>query len=489
MAITILGLGPGPVEQLTCEAWRILNEADEIYVRTRRHPTLAGLPERLTVHSFDVFYEQAQDFDQVYEAIAGEVLRLGQRPSGVIYAVPGHPLVGEATVTRILALAGPAQVPVRIVGAPSFIEPTLVALRLDALAGLQMADALDLAARHHPPLNPDVPAIIGQLYDREVASGVKLTLMNQYPDEHPVTLIRSAGMPEERVEVLPLYELDRHDCDHLTTLYVPPLPQPGGLETFQDTIARLRAPDGCPWDREQTHQTLRRNLLEETYEALHALDADDREALCEELGDLLLQIVLHSQMAVEAGEFSMAQVIARIDAKIKRRHPHVFGNVHVTGAQEVIANWEAIKHGERQAKASHAASALSGVPLDLPALAQAEAYGQRAARLGFDWPDVEGVLDKVNEELCELRQAAGPEMRTAEFGDLLFTLVNVARWLDIDPEAALRQANARFARRFRAIEEQAQAQGRRLSEMNLTEMEQLWQTAKQSRGGNLWETL
>lgn len=480
MAITILGLGPGRADQLTREAWQVLTEAREIYLRTRRHPTVAGLPPHVEQYSFDDVYDQASDFDQVYNAIAGQVIRLGQRPQGVIYAVPGHPLVGESTVTRIMQLAEQAHLPVRIVGAPSFAEAAITALKLDAMAGLQIADALDLAALHHPPLNPDAPAIIGQVYNRNVASGVKLTLMNQYPDDHPVTLLHALGTPQERVETLPLYELDRRECGHLTSLYVPPLSQPGSLETFQDTIARLRAPDGCPWDREQTHQTLRRNLLEETYEVLHALDTDDADALCQELGDLLLQIVLHSQIAIESGEFSMARVIAHIDAKIKRRHPHVFGDVKVRGVQDVISNWEAIKRDERgrETPSNNHTSALAGVPPTLPALAQAEAYGQRAARFGFDWPNVEGVLDKVNEELNELAQAAGPEARTAEFGDVLFALVNAARWLEIDPEAALRQANARFARRFHAIEKQALAQGRHLSDMNIDEMEQLWQAAK-----------
>ncbi len=481
MTITILGLGPGRINQLTLEAWQLLTEASELYLRTCRHPTVAGLPPHLQWHSFDALYDQAEDFEHVYDAIASQVVQLAQRPQGVIYAVPGHPLVGEATVTRILNLAEQAGINARVIGAPSFIEPVLEALRLDAMGGLQIFDALDLASMHHPPLNPDVPAIVGQLYSRQIAAEVKLTLMNQYPDEHPMTILQAAGTPSQRSESLPLYELDRRDYDHLTTLYVPPLAQPGGLEMFQDTIARLRAPDGCPWDREQTHQTLSRNLMEEAFEVLQVLDADDAGALCEELGDLLLQIVLHSQIAVESGEFSMAQVVAHIDAKIKRRHPHVFGNIQVSGVDDVISNWEAIKQGERE-QANHQAatnkSILAGVPAALPALAQAEAYGERAARLGFDWPNIAGVLDKVNEELRELEQTTEAQARTAEFGDLLFALVNVARWLGIDPEAALRQANAKFASRFQGVEEQARAQGRALPQMSLDEMEQLWQAVK-----------
>jgi len=293
--------------------------------------------------------------------------------------------------------------------------------------------------------------------------------------------MHAIGTDQERVETLPLYELDRRDdVSHLTTLYVPPLAQNGAFETFQDTIAHLRAPDGCPWDREQTHQSLRRNLLEETYEVLDAIHAEDVNALREELGDLLLQIVLHSQIAVEDGEFSLSDVIASIDAKIKRRHPHVFGDIQVSGVGDVVANWEAIKKGERTENGNGHLSALDGVPRELPALAQAEAYGDRAARVGFDWPDVKGVLDKVAEEVREVQSATHLEERAEEFGDLLFALVNAARWMKIDPEAALRTANAKFAARFRDVEAQARAQSRDLKGMSLADLDELWESAKQS---------
>jgi tetrapyrrole methylase family protein/MazG family protein len=478
MAITIVGLGPGDAMQLTREAWHVLAMADEVYLRTERHPTTPGLPAEPKLKSFDDLYEQAESFDALYDKIADQVVRLGQRPQGVVYAVPGHPLVGESTVTRILHRAEQAGLPVRIVNSVSFITPILVSLGLDALSGLQIADAVDIGAQYHPALNPDQPAIIGQLYTRELASQVKLTLMNQYPDEHPVKLMHAVGTPQERVETLPLHELDHHAVDHLTSLYVPPLIRAGAFETFQNTIAHLRAPDGCPWDREQTHQSLRRNLLEETYETLAALDADDASMLREELGDLLLQIVLHSQIAVEDGEFSMADVIAAIDAKIKRRHPHVFGDVSVSGVGDVITNWEAIKKSERAESGNGKKSALDGVPLDFPALAQAEAYCDRAARFGFDWPNADGVLDKVAEELREIGAAPDADARAEEFGDLMFALVNAARWMKIDPEAALRAANMKFANRFRQVEAQARAQSLDLKAMSLEELDRLWETAK-----------
>ncbi len=482
MSITIVGLGPGDPAQLTREAWEVLEAAQEVYLRTRRHPTVPHLPDHLVLHSFDHLYEEAEDFGELYTTIAAEVLALGRRPEGVIYAVPGHPLVGEASVSRILTGAAEAHLSVRIVAGLSFLEPVLTALRLDPLEGLQLCDAVELAARYHPPLNPDVPALVAQLYDRHLAADVKLTLMNQYPADHPVTLVLAAGTSQERLVSCPLYELDRREeVDHLTTLYVPPLPVPSSFEGFQDTVAHLRAPDGCPWDREQTHQSLRSGLLEEVYEVVDALDREDVAALREELGDLLLQVVMHSQIAVEAGEFSMAEVIAGVDAKIKRRHPHVWGERAVSGVEEVLRNWEALKQAEK-ASAGQPSSVLDGVPKALPALTMAYTYGRRAARVGFDWTQVDGVVDKIREEIEEVATAPDPESRARELGDLLFAVVNWARWLDVDPEAALREANARFARRFRWVEARVRELGLDMKAMDLDELEALWQQAKRADG-------
>nr|HID14963.1 nucleoside triphosphate pyrophosphohydrolase [Anaerolineae bacterium] len=280
------------------------------------------------------------------------------------------------------------------------------------------------------------------------------------------------------MRAMPLYELDRgEDFDHLTSLYVPPLPRTSSLEAFQDTIARLRAPDGCPWDRQQTHRSLRNNLLEEAYEALAALDAGDMDALREELGDLLLQIVLHCQMAVEAGEFSLAQVIEGIDAKIKRRHPHVFGDAVVADAGEVLRHWEEIKEEERKGEGS----LLSGVPRALPALARAQALQERAARVGFDWPHVRGVVEKIAEEMAELGKARA-ERREEELGDLLFSVVNLARWLGVDAESALREACERFTQRFAAMERLCRERGLDLASLGPAEQDELWEEAKRAAG-------
>jgi tetrapyrrole methylase family protein/MazG family protein len=484
MTITILGLGPGDPAHLTRQAWQLLSQAGELYLRTSRHPTVAGLPAHLKIHSFDHLYETLGDFDSVYEAIAEQVISLGERPEGVLYAVPGHPLLGESSVQRILARARERGLAVRLVEGLSFVEPVLSALGIDGLAGMQLADATDLAAAHHPPLDPDRPALIGQLYGQQLASEVKLTLMNSYPDDHPVTLVRAAGTAGSTLVSIPLYELDRNQqLDHLTTLFVPPLSHPGGLPAFQDTVARLRAPDGCPWDREQTHQSLRANLLEEAYEVLAALDAGDDDKLCEELGDLLMQIALHVQIATEAGTFRFADVIGRIDAKLKRRHPHVFGDVQVEGTADVLRNWEAIKAGERAASGEEDAhrSRLDGVPAILPSLARAQVLGDRAARTGFDWPDLEGVLAKVAEEVAELQAVEDRQARAWELGDLLFTLTNVARWLEVDAESALRDTCDRFVERYARMEQAARARGLDLASLPLEEQDSFWEEVKHRR--------
>jgi len=248
-----------------------------------------------------------------------------------------------------------------------------------------------------------------------------------------------------------------------------------------EVMARLRAADGCPWDREQTHETLRPYLLEETYEALEALDQKDWEEFRRELGDVLLQIVFHAQIAAEAGRFTMADVCQAIVDKLIHRHPHVFGDVEVDGADQVLRNWEQLKRAEKDDQ-ERPPSALDGIPAALPALLRAQRVQSRAARVGFDWERIDGPLDKVEEEFAELRQAwrTGDSRAVEdEFGDLLFALVNVARFLDVSPEDALRRAVAKFERRFRAVEAAFREQGRELADASLAQMDAAWDRVKE----------
>jgi len=244
--------------------------------------------------------------------------------------------------------------------------------------------------------------------------------------------------------------------------------------TLVDIIARLRGDDGCPWDRKQTHSSLRENLLEECYEVLEALDEEDSKKLCRELGDLLMQVVLHAQIATEAGEFELGDVINSINTKLIHRHPHVFGSLKVKDADEVLVNWEALKREERGTDTSM----LSHVPKEMPALSYSQEIQDRAARVGFDWEDIDGVIDKLAEEVSEFQQADSQEQKGREFGDLMFTLANIARRLGVDLESALREANRRFYQRFSCMEELCRQRGLNFADLSFDQQNALWEEAK-----------
>jgi len=477
--ITILGLGPGNPLHLTREAWNVLSSAEEVWLRTRQHPTVSSLPEAVTLHSFDDLYENGDSFEKVYQAIVQKVVDLGRRPQGVTYAVPGHPFVAEATGPEIARLAQAEGIDTVIIDGLSFLEPAFSALHLDPYPKTTLFDALELGGAHVPAFAPDTPVLVAQVYSRLVASEVKLTLTSVYPDKHPVFLVHAAGTADELVEELMLYEIDRSEhIGLLSCLYVPPLDEGTSFESFQEIVARLRAPDGCPWDREQTHESLRTHLLEETYETLSAIDTGDWAAMEEEFGDMLLQIVLHAQIGSEEGIFTINSLIKRIHDKIVRRHPHVFGNLELDGVRGVLHNWEKLKEDERKEKKEQK-GLLDGVPLALPALTQAQEYQDRAARVGFDWPQIEGVLDKIAEEIQEIKGATNIREVAEELGDLFFVLVNLARWKKVDAESALRETNLKFKRRFAFVEQGAKQQGRSLSDMALEEMDDLWEASKE----------
>ena len=476
MGITIVGLGPGNGRLLTREAWDILSAVDVVYLRTRRHPAVNDLPAGLKQQSFDHLYESADRFTDVYTQITHELVRIA-KVRDVVYAVPGHPNIGESTVSLLVDNAKKMDLPVRIVSGLSFVEPVLTAVGVDALDGLQIYDAIAIAGYLYPPCNANAPLILGQVYNRFVASEVKLTLSSIYPEQHTVILIHSAGEHDEVLESLPLYAIDRSErIDHLTSLYVPPISAISTLPSLADTVAVLRGPEGCPWDMEQTPRSMRDDLMEEAFEVLDALDAGDENNLREELGDLLYHLVMQAQMASEAGEFTLTDVIAGIDAKLKRRHPHVWGVLDITDSAEVVRNWEMIKQREKAKKRS---SVLDGIPLSLPALARSQRIQNRVGEVGFDWPEMSGIYSKINEEISELKEAKSLADQQAELGDLFFVLVNLARWLTVDAESALREANLRFSQRFRLVEQLAASRQIDLERRNFADLEELWQEAKE----------
>ncbi|MCX7623377.1 MAG: MazG family protein [Thermomicrobium sp.] len=384
--LTIVGLGPGDPAHLSTGVAELLR-SHRVLLRTRHHPVARQFAGSERWESCDDLYETASTFEEVYDRIVARVIDRA-REGSLVYAVPGHPLVGEATVRRLLTDAPAHGISCAIVPGLSFIDAALALLGIDALAAnLQIVDALELAscAEAAPfgggslPLSPLRPALVGQLYDRILASAVKLALERLYPADTTVVVIAAAGTSTAHVARFPLYELDHRDYDATTALYLPPLDPLDApvTEALQRVVARLRAPDGCPWDREQTHRSLRRHLLEETYEALEAIDHGDDDALREELGDVLLQVLMHAQIAEERGAFVYEEVVGSVIEKLVRRHPHVFGQSRAESASQVLARWEQIKAAERAGKPRR----HSMVPRTLPALARAQELLERLQRV------------------------------------------------------------------------------------------------------------
>lgn len=354
----------------------------------------------------------------------------------------------------------------------SLVASIFEILRLTPPSKLSLLEAQTLSSAHYPPAPPDADMLILGIDSRELAQQVRAVLLAAYPAYHLIWIVDGGEKKKER-----LADFGGGDFSAPVSLFIPLLGEGTSFESFAEIVARLRAPDGCPWDREQTHQTLRKHLLEEAYETLSAMDADDKSGMREEFGDLLLQIILNSQIASESKDFTFTDVIRHIYDKIVRRHPHVFGDLKLEGVDGVLQNWEKLKEKERGEKKENK-GILDGLPASLPALSQAQEYQDRAARVGFDWPEIEGVLDKIREEIEEIKQAENLDQVTGELGDLFFVLVNLARWRDVDAESALRTANLKFKQRFAHVEKRAKEQGRNLSDMTLEEMDAFWNEAK-----------
>src|SRR6266496_827738 len=354
----------------------------------------------------------------------------------------------------------------------SLVTSVFDTLRITPPSKLILLEAATLSNAHVPPYPPDMPVLFTDVNSEAIALQLKTILLTTYPKEHAVYFVENGIKKEQTLESIGSENFSENAC-----LYVPALGEGTSFESFAEIVAHLRAPNGCPWDREQTHESLRKHLLEESYEAISAIDSGDFTDMREEFGDLLLQVVLQSQIANEEGEFNVNQVIHGIHSKIVRRHPHVFGDVKLEGVAGVLANWEKFKEQERKDKKQEK-GLLDGVPIAIPALEQAQEYQDRAARVGFDWPEIEGVLDKVKEEIDEIKNAETDFELASEIGDLFFAIVNLARWKHIDAESALRGTNIKFKKRFAYIEQGAKKQERRLSELSLDEMESLWQEAK-----------
>ncbi|MEH7093600.1 nucleoside triphosphate pyrophosphohydrolase [Neobacillus vireti] len=482
--IEILGLGAGDLEQLPVGVYRKILKANRLFLRTKEHPVVTSLEkEGLTYVSFDGVYEKHDQFEAVYEEIVQTLLQEAITET-VIYAVPGHPLVAERTVQLLLEYGPEKGIHITIGGGQSFLDAIFASLKIDPVEGFQLLDGTALLASQ---LQLEQHMFISQVYDQFIASEVKLTLMEKLPDDYEVYIVTAAGSSQESIEKVALYELDRKvTVNNLTSVYVPPVKDEQILlknfAKLREIIAVLRSPEGCPWDKEQTHETLKRYLIEETYEVIEAINSGDIDQLVEELGDVLLQVMLHAQIGEDDGYFSIDDIIEGLSEKMIRRHPHVFGNRKADTAEQVVQNWQEIKQQEK-GEQPHA-SLLEGVSLAQPNLLRAYELQKKAAKAGFDWKEIRPALEKVKEELDEfVNELDGTEegllLAKKEFGDLLFAFVNVARFLNIHPEEALFETNEKFIRRFRYVEEKVKNSGRSFEEHTLEQLDQYWDEAKE----------
>lgn len=477
--IVVLGLGAGDLDQLSLGTYRKLKKATFIVARTDQHPAVAELKaEGIVVSSFDDIYEKHDAFEDVYEEIVDRLLDLCTEKT-VTYVVPGHPLVAEQTVQLLVEKEQAGLVSLEIAGGNSFLDPMFAALRIDPIEGFQLLDGTDL---NRDDVHMTQHILIGQVYDAFVASDVKLCLMEKYKYNHPVTIVTAAGTSGEQLKTVPLFELDRvTEIDNLTTVYVPPVQaredRLKDWATLREIIAKLRAPDGCPWDREQTHESLKRYLIEEAHELLEAIHQKDDEEVIEELGDVLLQVFLHTQIGEDDGYFALEDVLEAISSKMIRRHPHVFGQKVVEDSEEVVQTWQEIKSMEKP----QVESLLDGQDRYASSLLTSFNYQKEAAKVGFDWPSMDGAFEKLEEEWQEFQhevESGTKERQLDELGDVLFTMVNIARFLKLSPEEAMIHANQKFKSRFSFVEQKVKEDKRQFADYTLDELELFWQQAK-----------
>lgn len=453
--IMIAGLGPAGLGQITLETWEALQTHRRIILRTEVHPAAQDLKERhIAFETCDAFYESCEDFQQVYESIAAFLLEqakaLGDEGEELLYAVPGHPLVAEETVQRLLKEAPGHGVEIQVISAMSFLDPVFTVLGIDpARDGFAVLDALRLPAQ----LPTQCRCLYTQVYSRLAASDLKLNLLEIYPPDHPVTVVHHAGeADQQRLRQLPLAELDYEDLfDHLTSVYAPALEPDSGLtpiaaeeegcryplDPLVHVFEHLLAPDGCPWDREQTHESLKQYLLEETYEVMEAVDLGDMALLQEELGDVLMQVVFHAALAESRGDFDCQAVIQGVTEKLIRRHPHVFGNAHVDHAKQVSVLWDQIKseekkNGPRQEENSQ--SLYNG----LPALLMATEYLKLRKKMTGEKTPAPEAAEQMEAAWRNLqRRFSGEGVREGDLGDCLFALAVFAKACHVSPETAL----------------------------------------------------
>ena len=478
--IKIVGLGPGAPESLTIGAVEALENSKNLYFRTEKHPTVDYLKKRLeSFNTCDNYYEEGHSFDEVYSNIAKNIIKEYKKSGELVYAVPGHPLVAERSVVNLINLCKENDIEYKILPAVSFIDAMMDRLQIDPIEGLKVIDAFDIK---NQILDKRIGTIITQVYNPLIASEVKLELLEYYNDETEIYYVRAAGIEgEESIRKIPIYELDmQEDIDYLTSVYIPK--DVNNKKDFYDlihTIEMLRGEDGCSWDREQTHESIKNSLLEEVYEVVEAIEDENIDGLIEELGDVLLQVVFHSVIGKEDGYFNVSDVIETITNKMIYRHPHVFKNKTDATSDEVLDSWDELKKKEKNYETL--TEEINGIAKTLPSLTKAHKVQKKVSKVGFDFENINEAVKKIEEEIREVLDVYKDNNREKiidEMGDLLFACVNLSRLLNVDEEEALNKSTKKFIKRFKFIEDNILKQGKDFNNVTLDEMNTLWEDSK-----------
>lgn len=474
--IAVAALSTGDASLLTGQVTSALQDAKILVLRTGQHPVTGWLKAQgIAYETLDALYEQSADFDTFNRAAVNRILTLSER-SAVTYAVSD-----VRTDATVAALRQAISEPSRLILLPgvSHAERCLSLLGFPT-AGIRLYAAEDYRKAR---VSPGEPLLLSELHSRECAGECKLNLMRMLPDDTRLSFFTGSSDGALQVSSVSLFELDRQPAyNHLTACYVPAMPllarERHDLDDLVAVMEQLRAPGGCPWDREQTHESLLTNLLEECYEFIGAVRDGDSDHMYDELGDVLLQVVFHAQIAHEHGDFSMDDVTTAITRKMIERHTHIFGSAHAETAEQVVDNWEAIKRSQRGIRT--VSEAMEDISNGLSSLMRADKVQHKAAKVGFDFPDALSALQKVHEEADEIAECLqnndDPEL---ELGDLFFSAVNVCRLCKKNPDIALYAATNKFLNRFRNMENSIQKAGKSIEHLTLSEMDVYWEAEKQ----------
>lgn len=480
--ISIVGLGPGDYSLISQGALEVLQSAQKIFLRTEKHPTVDKLKESIKYTSLDYFYEKEENFEDVYTKISEFIIETSKE-GDLVYAVPGHPRVAEKSVGIIESMASEKGIEVETIASMSFVDAMFNYLAVDPADGFKLIDAFEIQNSY---IDTNTAMIITQIYDSFIASNIKLQLMEYYDYDQEVCIVSGAGVKNlESKKYVPLFELDRMEnkFDYLTSLYIPKSSKKvyNTVNDLYQIMDTLRGPGGCDWDKKQTHESLKKYVIEEAYELCQAIDNDDIDEMIEELGDILLQVIFHCQIGQEEGLFDLKEVVAGICEKLIHRHPHVFKNEEID-MNTFDKTWEELKKEEKGEDT--VTEGLKRIPKYLPALTKAEKIQYKASLVGFDWDNIDDVLKKVEEEYKELldeHKQGNIKYIKEELGDLLFSIVNLSRFLGINPEEALNLTSQKFINRFEFVEEGSRKLNKRLEDMSLEEMDNLWNEAKSNK--------